>query len=81
MSERWKYQIKVGLIWSFSFNLIITLATFDWGKKANFEDMFTIKYFFRLLIFVLSGIFIVGYSSWKSEIKKENLSHNYTINE
>lgn len=45
MSKRWKYQIKVGLIWSFSFNLIITLATFDWDKKANFEEIFTLKYF------------------------------------
>ncbi len=69
MSKRWKYQIKVGLIWSFFFNLIITLATFDWDKKANFEEIFTLKYFFKLLIFVLSGIFIVGYSSWKAKTK------------
>lgn len=72
MSKRWKYQIKVGLIWSFSFNLIITLATFDWDKKANFEEIFTLKYFFKLLIFVLSGIFIVGYSSWKAKTKRES---------
>ena len=70
MSERWKYQIKVGFIWSFSLNLLMTLATFDWDKKANFEEIFTIKYFFKLLFLVLAGIFIVGYSSWKAKLKK-----------
>jgi hypothetical protein len=70
MSERWKYQIKVGLIWSFSLNLLMTLATFDWDKKANFEEIFTKKYFFKLLILVLIGIFIIGYSGWKAKLKK-----------
>lgn len=73
MSERWKYQIKLGLIWSFFINIIMTLVLFDWDKKVNFVEIFTTKYFFRLLIFILTGVFIVGYSSWKAKlIKKEN---------
>lgn len=72
MTKRWKYQIKVGLIWSFSCNLLITLGTFAWDKKVNPEELFTQYYFFRFLIFVLTGIFIVGNSSWKSKIKTES---------
>ena len=71
MNERWKYQIKTGLIWSFSLNLFMTVVTFDWDKKANFEEIFTKKYFFKLLFLVLAGIFIVGYFRWKSKLKRE----------
>ena len=72
MTEKLKYQIKIGLIWSFFCNLIITLGTFAWDKKVNSEELFTPYYFFRFLIFVLIGVFIVGNSSWKSKIKTES---------
>jgi hypothetical protein len=73
MTEKWKHQIKIGLIWSFSCKLIITLGTFAWLREVNFDELFSINYIFRFIVFILIGIFIVGNSSWKSKIKTESI--------
>ena len=68
MSERWKFQLKNGLIWGFIVSFI--MAAFDLSE-LSFEDAFLSKEnLFRTLYFVLAGIFIVGYSNWKQKIKE-----------
>jgi hypothetical protein len=80
MSERWKFQLKNGLIWGFMISVLMaTLDTID----MSFEDAFlSRKNLIRIFYFVLTGIFIVGYFSWKKKIKSESapeLPHNNSI--
>jgi amino acid permease len=81
MSERWKFQLKYGLIWGFMVSFII--AGFDLFEMS-FEDAFlSKKNLSRMLLFVVSGIFVVSYFSWKKKIKRESntgLSHDNPIN-
>ncbi len=80
MSERWKFQLKNGLIWGLIMSfLMYAVDTID----MSFRDAFlTRKNLFRILFFVITGIFLVGYFSWKKKIKSEktpDLPHNNTI--
>ena len=81
MSERWKFQLKKGLIWGFMISLL--MAVLD-TIEMSFEDAFlSKKNFLRIFFFVTTGIFIVGYFSWKKKIKSESdldLPHNNSIN-
>jgi hypothetical protein len=81
MSERWKFQLKNGLIWGFMVSFIMT--AFDLFE-LSFEDAFlSKKNLLRMLLFVLAGIFVVSYFSWKKKIKRENnteLSHDNPVN-
>ena len=81
MNERWKFQLKNGLIWGFIVSFI--MAAFDLSE-LSFKDAFLSKEnLFQTLYFVLAGIFIVGYSNWKKKIKRENsveLSHDNPVN-
>lgn len=81
MSERWKFQIKYGLIWGFMVSFIMVGLDL---LEMTFEDAFLSKRnLFRMLFFVLSGIFVVSYFSWKKKIKKESssgLSHDNAVN-
>jgi hypothetical protein len=80
MSERWKFQLKNGLIWGLIMSfLMYAVDTID----MSFRDAFlTRKNLFRILFFVITGIFLVGYFSWKKKNKSEktpDLPHNNTI--
>ena len=81
MNERWKFQVKNGLIWG----LIMSscLAVFD-IFEMSFEDAFlSKKKLLRTLYFVLAGIFLVSYFRWKKKTRKENnteLSHDNSVN-
>jgi hypothetical protein len=81
MSERWKFQIKYGLIWGSMVSFI--MAGFDLFEMS-FEDAFlSKKNLSRMLLFVLAGIFVVSYFSWKKKIKRESntsLSHDNAVN-
>lgn len=81
MSERWKFQIKYGLIWGLMVSFI--MAGFDLFEMS-FEDAFlSKKNLSRMLLFVVSGIFVVSYFSWKKKIKRESntsLSHDNAVN-
>ncbi len=81
MSERWKFQIKTGLIWGIVLSLC--LSVFD-VFGMSFEDAFlSKKNLLRTLYFVLTGIFVVSYFRWKKKIKIENttdLSHDNSVN-
>lgn len=81
MNERWKFQVKNGLIWG----LIMSscLAVFD-VFEMSFEDPFlSKKTLFRTFYFVFTGIFLVCYFRWKKKTGIENnteLSHDNSIN-
>jgi hypothetical protein len=64
MSERWKFQVKIGGLWALLTIAILTLFEF---KSMNW-NMFLI----RLVVFLVVGVFFVGYLSWKAKIKKQN---------
>lgn len=68
MSERWKYQIKTGAPWGI-FMVIIT-TVFGLKEKAFMTQITDINYYFRAIGYILFGIFILGYSSWKNKTKK-----------
>jgi hypothetical protein len=80
MSERWKYQIRIGLFFGFFMSLFTT--AFD-CFNTSFEDAFLPRnIILRVLIFVPVGIFWLGYSSWKKKIKSESTldsPHNHSI--
>ncbi|OAB31406.1 hypothetical protein SAMN05444395_101618 [Flavobacterium fryxellicola] len=82
MSERWQFQIKNGGIWGFIISLCIAIIDLF---EISFEDAFlSQEKLLRTLYFVLAGIFIVGYSTWKKKIKRERtpeLPHDNPINE
>jgi hypothetical protein len=81
MSERWKFQLKSGLIWGIILSL--SLSAFDLFERS-FEDVFFSKInLLRTLYFVLVGIFIIGYVNWKKKIKRDTnaeLSHDNSVN-
>ncbi len=69
MSERWKYQIKSGGFYALFMTLCLTLwdgycTTFD-------EAFFSKKFIIRLVMFLLAGVFIIGYFNWKAKIKSK----------
>jgi hypothetical protein len=72
MSERWKYQIKSGL--PFGLLLPIVLGLLDWYGTSFSEAFFTLKFLISLLVFLLGGIFVIGYYNWK-EVQK-NIEYN-----
>jgi predicted transporter len=81
MNERWKFQVKNGLIWG----LIMSscLAVFD-VFEMSFEDAFlSKKTLLRTFYFVFTGIFLISYSRWKKKTRIENnneLSHDNSVN-
>jgi hypothetical protein len=79
MNERWKYQIKTGLPWGIFMTVFMIL--FEIRKVPFLEQVSKPFFYFKAVAYVAVGIFILGYSSWKSKKKKHNkLSHNYSVN-
>lgn len=81
MSERWKYQLKYGLIWGLLVSFIT--AAFDLYSMTFQEVYLSEKNTIRTVLFVLAGIFVVSYFSWKKKLIIENstdLSNNNSVN-
>jgi hypothetical protein len=68
MSERWKYQIKTGAPWGV-FMIIITLF-FGLKEKPFMSQIADSNFYLRSVGYILFGIFVLGYSSWKAKNKK-----------
>ena len=80
MSDRWKFQLKNGLIWGLLVSLIMT--GFDLFEMSIEDALLSNKNLFRMLLFILAGIFVVSYFSWKRKLIRVNstgLSHDNTI--
>ena len=69
MNERWKYQIKTGGFWGIfmtAFNVLFEL------KQVSFlEQISKPTFYIRLVVYVLVGIFVLGYFNWKAKLKRE----------
>ncbi|MFV8358989.1 hypothetical protein [Flavobacterium sp. LS1P3] len=81
MSKKWKYQLKYGLIWGLLVSFIT--AAFDLYSMTFKEVYLSEKNTIRTALFVLAGIFVVSYFSWKKKIKSEtnmDLSHDNAVN-
>ncbi len=69
MSERWKYQVKTGLIWGIFMTLFNVL--FEIKEKSLSEQFTTSNLYIRLVVFTAVGIFILGYITWRSKKTSE----------
>jgi len=76
MNERWKHQIRAGLPFGIIMPVIMTL--FDWfGTSASFtEAFFTMKFLVKFIVFMILGIFLIGYSNWREKAKNEMYNKN-----
>lgn len=69
MNERWKYQLKVGLPWGIF--MTVFMALFNMNDKPIADLVQTGFFYFQMIGFLLFGVFVLGYSSWKSKIRRE----------
>lgn len=67
MSERWQYQIKTGLFYGILASILLTL--FELVEKSFSDAFLTYTFMLRVVVLILAGIFLVGYSNWKSKEK------------
>lgn len=65
MSDRWKYQIKNGGFWGLF--MAVFLVLFDLKEHSLYEQLNSFQFYFRLVGFLLVGIFILGYFTWKNK--------------
>lgn len=70
MSERWKFQLKFGIFWG----LFMGFCTifFEGKQNAIQEELTSPKFYLRMSIYLLLGIFLLGYLSWKGKDPKNN---------
>jgi hypothetical protein len=71
MSERWKYQIKMGGIWGVFMTVFNVL--FD-IKETPFSAQVALLLFILKPSHILVGIFVLGYFTWKSN---KNKTYNF----
>ena len=70
MTERWKYQLKTGGFWGV-FMIVFTTA-FALKEKPFLTQIADYNFYIRATGFLLFGVFVLGYSSWKSKKKRES---------
>jgi hypothetical protein len=70
MSERWKYQLKSGGLWGVF--MIIFMTLFEIKEKPFVEQINSYNFYFRAVVYLIIGIFVLGYFNWKAKIKREN---------
>lgn len=70
MSERWKYQIKTGGFWGIFMTVFNVL--FEIKEKSLIEQLTSKTFYLKLVVYVLVGIFALGYFNWKQKLKREN---------
>lgn len=70
MSERWKYQIKMGGFWGIFMTVFMTL--FELKEKPFMEQLSSPNFYIRAAIYLAVGIFGLGYYNWKQKMKSEN---------
>lgn len=70
MSERWKYQIKTGGIWGVFmtvFNVLFNIKEIPFSEQVSAPG-----FYLRAAAYILVGIFVLGYFTWKSKNKRIN---------
>ena len=69
MNERWKYQIKTGGFWGIFMTVFNVL--FELKQVSFLEQISKPTFYIRLVVYVIVGIFVLGYFNWKAKLKKE----------
>lgn len=67
MSERWKYQLKVGIFWGLFMIVLMTLM--NWKEKPIMVQLVSPNFYIKLGAYLACGIFVMGYVSWKAKKK------------
>lgn len=70
MSERWKYQLKTGGLWGVFMTLFNVL--FEIKEKPLYQQFSSTNFYIRAAVFILVGIFGLGYYNWKQKEKQKN---------
>jgi uncharacterized membrane protein len=70
MSERWKYQLKTGIFWGLF--MIIFMTIINWREKPIMTEVTLPKFYVKLAIYLIVGIFGLGYFNWKALKKQED---------
>ncbi|MEM0541575.1 hypothetical protein WFZ85_03005 [Flavobacterium sp. j3] len=71
MSERWNYQLKMGGFWGIF--MIIFMTLFELKEKPFLEQISSTNFYFRAIVYLLIGIFVLGYVNWKAKVKREKI--------
>ena len=70
MSERWKFQLKVGIFCGLF--MIIAMTLFEWKEKPIMTELASPKFYLKFAIYLAVGIFGLGYFNWKQKVKQQN---------
>jgi hypothetical protein len=70
MSERWKYQLKTGLPWGIFMTAF--MIVFEIKQVSFLEQISKPFFYFKAICYIALGIFVLGYSSWKSKMRRLN---------
>jgi len=63
MNDRWKYQLKMGLFWGIFMNFFMILM----DDKTLIEQVYSIDFYIRVLVYIAVGVFFMGYITWKEK--------------
>ena len=74
MSPRWKFQIRNGL--PFGIFMAIFMTGFDAAMQNSTAPFLTGNFVIKLIIWMLGGVFIVGYFNWREKVKREENKNN-----
>ena len=70
MSERWKYQLKMGGFWGVFMTVFMTL--FEIKEKPFMEQITSYNFYLRAVVYIAVGIFVLGYFNWKQMQKNKS---------
>ena len=70
MGERWKYQIKIGAFWGIFMTFF--MALFEMKEHPLKEQLVSGQFYLRMVIFLITGIFLLGYINWRAKRKEGN---------
>ena len=70
MNERWKYQLKMGGFWGVF--MVIFMTLFELKEKTVSQQLSENNFYVRAVSYIVIGIFVLGYFSWKEKVKREN---------
>ena len=69
MSERWKYQLKMGGFWGVF--MVVFMTLFELKEKTVSQQLSDNNFYVRAVSYIVIGIFVLGYFSWKEKVKRE----------
>jgi hypothetical protein len=70
MSERWKYQLKMGGFWGVF--MVVFMTLFELKEKTVSQQLSDNNFYVIAVSYIVIGIFVLGYFSWKEKVKREN---------